>query len=103
MPGGGGHRWEPDQDLPWPSIVVLILVAMNMVVGFVLLYTIDRWANQFVSGEHWYEFRMKGGAIYYLTPRMGWYMDHDVLLTLGGFGLSFLITLLYGVRWHRVR
>src|ERR1700686_3511419 len=98
MPGAGAHRWQPDRDLPWPAGAVLLLVFVNFAVSFILMLTIDRWANKFVTGGHWYQFHMKGGTTYYLSPGLGWYMDNDIWLGFGGLALFFLITVLYGVR-----
>jgi hypothetical protein len=103
MPGGGRIRFEPTKPLPWLAVVMFVLTFINFVVGWLLMSTINRWAHQFPTAGHLYQFRMKFGRTYYLSPSVGWYLDNDLWFHFGGLALIFLIAFLYGVRWKRVR
>jgi hypothetical protein len=65
--------------------------------------TINRWAHQFPTANHWYEYHMRGGRTYYLFPSVGWYLDNNMWIYFGALVLIFLLSLVYGVRWKRVR
>ena len=103
MPGSRRHRWEPTKPLPPLAIVVLVFIFVNFAVSWLMMLTIDRWARRFPTPGHWYQFHMMGGRTYYLSPAVGWYLDNDLWIYFGAFGLFFLISFLYGVRWKRVR
>jgi hypothetical protein len=103
MPGAGRIQFEPTKPLPWLAVVLIIATFTDFVVDWLLMFTINRWAHQFPTPGHWYEFRMKFGRTYYLSPFIGWYLDNNLWIYFGGFALFFLIAFLYGVRWKRVR
>jgi len=103
MPGAGRNQFEPTKPLPWLAAIVLVLTFANFVVGWLLTLTIDRWAHQFPTAGHWYQFRMKFGRTYYLSPSVGWYLNNHLWTYFGGFAMFFLIAFLHGVRWKRVR
>jgi len=103
MPGSGRHRWTPDRPLPVLSYILLILGIVDFWVDWVMLATIGRWAQQVPSANHWYQFHMRGSRTYYLTPATGWYLDNDMWIFFSALALSFVISLLCGVRWKRVR
>jgi hypothetical protein len=102
MPGWG-RRWEPTKPLPWLAIAILIFALVDFAVDWLVTLTIDRWARQFPTANHWYQFHTTGGRTYYLSPSVGWYLNNDLWIYLGAIGLCFLIPFLYGVRWKRVR
>ena len=102
MPGWGGYKYETTKPLPSLAVVTLVLTFTNFVVGALLTFTINRWAHQFPTAGHLYQFRMKFGRTYYLSPPLGWYLDNFLWIYFGGFALFFLIASLYGVRWKRV-
>jgi|HubBroStandDraft_4_1064222.scaffolds.fasta_scaffold410594_1 hypothetical protein len=102
MPGWGRDRFETTKPLPSLAVVMLVFTFTNFVVGALLTFTINRWAHQFPTAGHLYQFRMKFGRTYYLSSSLGWYLDNFLWIYLGGFALFFLIAFLYGVRWRRV-
>lgn len=102
MPGGRG-QFETTRPLPWLAVVVLVLTFADFVVDWLLMMTINRWAHQFPTLGHSYQFHMRDSRIYYLSPSVGWYLDNNLWIYFGGFALFFLISFLYGVRWRRVR
>jgi hypothetical protein len=46
---------------------------------------------------------MKGGHSYYLAPRLGWFLNHDLWIFFGLLGLLFLIMFVHRDRVERVR
>jgi hypothetical protein len=103
MPGSGRIRWEPTKPLPWPCFALFFLVFVDFWIDWLMGITINRWAHQFPTANHWYEYHMKGGRTYYLFPSVGWYLDNNMWIYFGALVLIFLLSLVYGVRWKRVR
>lgn len=103
MPGSGRYRWQPDKPLPWLSVALFILAFVDFAVDRLMTATIDRWARQSPSANHWYQFHMMGSRTYYLPPSVGCYLDHDLRIFFALLGSSFVISLLCGARWQRVR
>lgn len=102
MPGGTARtRFEPERGLTWPAALVLILTCSSYVATWLLEMTIGRWAHKSLAAGHWYQLR-RGGVTYYLSPAMGWYLDHDLWIYFIGLALFLLIAFLGGVRWKRV-
>lgn len=68
-----------------------------------MMFTISHWASQSPTSGHYSELHMMGGITYYLSPRIGWYMNNALWLFFGGFGVFFLVGFLAGVGWERER
>jgi len=98
----GGRRLEPSKPLPRLAVFILIVAFIDFAVDWLLTFTIDRWARQSPTANHWYQYRM-GGRTYYLSPSIGWYLDNDLWIYLGAIAMFFVLSLVYGVRWKRVR
>jgi hypothetical protein len=102
MPGFG-HRYEWIGEPPLYWTVIAVAMMGNVAVSLILSYTLPRWARSIPDASHPIELRMKGGHLYYLSPGMGWYMNHDLWITFGLLGILALIMFIHRNKVERVR
>ena len=68
-----------------------------------MLTTISHWARSVPDSSHSYEFRMKFGQHYYVSARVGWYLNNDLWIFFGLLGILALIMLIHRDKIERIR
>ena len=105
MPGGGRGRyqwaWIGKPPVYWT--VVFWITISEIVVSWVLLVTLPRWAQSVPDASHPSELYMKGGHSYYLAPRLCWFLNNNLWIFFGLLGLFFLIMFVHRDSVERVR
>lgn len=71
-------------------IAVFALVFVSFWTSWILEDTAGRWARHSFAPGYSYQLKMSD-ATYYLSPGLGWYLDHSLWLHFGGLALFFLI------------
>src|SRR5579859_531103 len=100
---GVGRRFHWMQGLPWYWRILFWITMADFVVGWALMATISKWAQIVPDAEHPVELKMKFGSFFYLSPRLGWFMNNYLWIFFGLFVLLTLLTFTNGNRLRRVR
>jgi hypothetical protein len=98
---GGGRGYEWIGKVPWYWKILFYLSFAQFAVSWILLATISKWARSIPDSTHPVEFRMKFGHLYYLSPRLGWFMNNDLWIFFGLLGILFLILFIHRDRVRR--
>jgi hypothetical protein len=60
---------------------------------WLLIATVPWWGQKMPNAVHCAELRLKGGDVYYLSPRLGWFATHGFWIFFGLFGICIAIML----------
>lgn len=101
MPGGG-HRYEWIGKAPWYLRTVFWNAFGEFAVGWFLGMTLSKWARSTPDTGHPVELKMRFGHVYYLSPRLGWFLNNDLWIFFGLLGLLALIMVLHRDKLGRV-
>jgi len=103
MPGGGRYQWQWIGKPPIYWTIGFWLAMAEFVVGWVMFVTLPRWGRTTPDTVHPIDIRMKFGHTYYLSPKIGWFVNNDLWIFFGLLGLLSLITLFHRDKLERVR
>lgn len=84
-------------------ITVFVLVFVSFWTSWILDETVSRWGSRSPIPGHFYHIYVIGGATYYLSPWLAWYLDNSLWVHFAGLALLFLIPYFAGARWTRIR
>jgi hypothetical protein len=101
MPGVGGYRWIGPPPVYWTAIFWIMMA--EFVVSWILFVTLSRWAQSAPDASHSVELHMKGGHSYYLSPGVGWFLNHHLWIFFALFAMLFLIMFIHRDKIERVR
>jgi hypothetical protein len=83
-------------------IALFALVFVSFSTSWILGDTVSRWARRSFAPGYSYQFPADG-VTYYVSPWLGWYLNHSLWLHFAGLALLFVMPYLTGARWERVR
>lgn len=75
MTGNRRAGWRFKEKTPLWFKLIVGLIAADSVVHFALLWTVSSWAMASRDAEHTYRVPFRDGAIYFVQPWLGHYLD----------------------------
>jgi hypothetical protein len=97
------YRWIWREKPPWYFTAIFFLMMLEFALGWILFATLPKWASSLPDRAHPAALHMKGGHTYYLSPRLGWFLNNDLWIFFGLLGTLFLITFLHRDQIERIR
>jgi hypothetical protein len=71
----GWLGWRFKRQTPWWFTVVVILIAVDSVAHFALLFVVSSWASPTRDAIHAYPLPFRDGHVYFVSPVVGEFLN----------------------------